>query len=409
MFSLRSKALESSYDCRMHDIIITVGSANITVLHAALAFAALLLLLLFWMTISLSRAATERTLEAAAAGERQRELDDKVAELNRIQAEMTGRLQGMAETFGSRQADLVRVVAERMDAVRTGVGQGLEAQTVKTTENLMKLNERLAVIDRAQANLSDLTNEVLILKDILANKQTRGAFGQGRMEAIVRDALPPSSYEFQFTLRAGTRPDCIIRLPGDHRPLVIDAKFPLEGFQSLEMALSDETRVVAERTVRNTLNKHVSDIAGRYLVPGETQDIALLFIPSESLYATLAEHFEDVVQKAHRAKVIIVSPSLLMMAIQVIQAIVRDARVREQAGVIQKEVAMLLDDVRRLQERSAKLDSHFRMAQQDVSDITTSAEKISRRGQRIEALEFADEPAKPAHLPAQLPLQRAAE
>ncbi|MGA8603227.1 MAG: DNA recombination protein RmuC [Beijerinckiaceae bacterium] len=253
------------------------------------------------------------------------------------------------------------------------------------------MNERLAVIDAAQAKLTGLTQEVVGLKDILANKQARGAFGQGRMEAIVKDGLPPSAYEFQYTLSNRNRPDCIIRLPGDDRVLVIDAKFPLEAFSALKAADSDELRKQALARVRNDIGKHVRDICERYFVPGETQDLAVLFVPSESVYADLAEHFDDLVQKAHRARVIIVSPSLLMMAIQVLQALVRDARVCDQAHLIQKEVQLLVDDIGRLRTRVTKLDTHFRQAQEDVAAITTSTDKIARRGDKIEQIDFAQD------------------
>jgi DNA recombination protein RmuC len=375
----------------MNDIVLILGQTPVTLrdlLMAGAGVALILLIALVWMAL---RANGMRALEAAAAAERQREMDDKVAAMNQLQAELTARMQTMAEIFGGRQSDLVRAVSDRMDAMRSSLGQGLQQQSEKQSENLGKLNERLAVIDSAQKNLADLTGEVLALKDILANKQSRGAFGQGRMEAIVRDGLPPSAYEFQVTLSNGKRPDCGIRLPGDERLLVVDAKFPLEAFQLLEAAKGDDLRVTAaERQVRTDIGKHIADIVERYLIPGETQDMAFLFIPSESLYATIADRFEDVIQKAHRAKIIIVSPSLLMMAIQVMQAIVRDARMREQAGVLQKEVGLLLEDVRRLQERTARLDDHFRMAQKDVGDIATSSEKIGKRGHRIEALEFEE-------------------
>lgn len=387
----------------MNEIVLILGQTPVTLrdlLVAGAGAALILLIALVWMAV---RANRMRALEAAAAAERQREMDDKVAGMNQLQAELTARMQTMAEIFGGRQSDLVSAMSDRMDAMRASLGQGLQQQSEKQSENLGKLNERLAVIDSAQKNLADLTGEVLALKDILANKQTRGAFGQGRMEAIVRDGLPPSAYEFQVTLSNGKRPDCAIRLPGDERLLVVDAKFPLEAFQLLEAAKGDDLRLAtAERQVRNDINKHIGDIVERYLIPGETQDMAFLFIPSESLYATIADRFEDVIQKAHRAKIIIVSPSLLMMAIQVMQAIVRDARMREQAGVLQKEVGLLLEDVRRLQERTAKLDDHFRMAQKDVGDIATSSEKIGKRGQRIEALEFEETRAA-------IPVVRAAE
>jgi DNA recombination protein RmuC len=375
----------------MDEVVMILGGTAITLRQLAIAGALLALALLMALVWMMRAAQQSRAIEAAAAAERQREMDDKVAAMNQLQAELAVRMQAMTENLGGRQMDLARAMGERMDSIRTSLGQGLQQQSEKTAESLGRLNERLAVIDSAQKHLAGLTGEVLALKDILANKQSRGAFGQGRMEAIVRDGLPPSAYEFQWTLSNRNRPDCVIRLPGDERPLVIDAKFPLEGFQAIEESARDELRLAAaERQVRGDLSKHVGDIAGRYLIPGETQDMAFLFIPSESLYATIAERFEDVIQKAHRARVIIVSPSLLMMAIQVMQAIVRDARMREQAGVLQKEVGMLLEDVRRLQERTAKLDDHFRMAQKDVADIATSSEKIGKRGARIEALEFEE-------------------
>ena len=187
------------------------------------------------------------------------------------------------------------------------------------------------MIDSAQARLTEMTREVVSLKDILANKQARGAFGQGRMEAIVRDGLPAGAYDFQFTLSNRARPDCVIRLPGDSRLLVVDAKFPLEGFSALRAARDDEARKAAQARVRGDVMKHVKDIAERYLLPGETQDVALMFVPSEAIYSDLVEHFDDVVQKAHRARVVIVSPTLMMMAISVAQAILRDARMRDEA------------------------------------------------------------------------------
>jgi DNA recombination protein RmuC len=211
------------------------------------------------------------------------------------------------------------------------------------------------------------------------------------MEAIIRDGLPANAYEFQATLSNRTRPDCLVRLPGDSRGLVIDAKFPLESFSGLRDARSDEGRIRAAARVRQDVGQHLKDIAQKYLVPGETQDVALMFVPAESLYADLQEHFEDVVQRAHRMRVVIVSPSLLALAIQVLQGLVRDARIREEARVIQTEVGRLLEDVSRLADRAGRLDAHFRQVQEDVTGMRTSADKIARRGERIGALEF-DEP-----------------
>ena len=356
----------------MNDIVLILGTDLPDLGAGRHGMAALSLVLLFLVTILLLRTRRERALEAAIADERAREMDDKVAELTRIQAEMTGRMQTMAEVFGSRQSDFVRMISERIDGLQHRVGQGLEASTRHQSENLSKLNERLAVIDAAQKNLTDLTGEIVGLKDILSNKQTRGAYGQGRMEAIIRDGLPANAFEFQATLSNRTRPDCLVRLPGDERGLVIDAKFPLEGFTLFREAKGDEARGRAAARVRNDMLVHVKDIAEKYLIPGETQDIAMLFVPAESIYADLAEHFDDVVQKAHRARIVIVSPSLLTLAIQVMQALVRDARIREEARVIQVEVQKLLEDVTRLDARVAKLDAHFRQAQDDVAQIRVS-------------------------------------
>jgi DNA recombination protein RmuC len=316
--------------------------------------------------------------------------------MGRLQAEMTGRMQTMAEIFGSRQGDLVRHLSERLDGLQQRMGQGLEAGQEKTGEQLGKLNERLAVIDAAQKNLTQLTNEVVGLKDVLANKQARGAFGQARMEAIIKDGLPASVYEFQFTLPNRSRPDCVIKLPGDPRPLVIDAKFPLEGFTAFRDARGEEARKAAVARVRGDIGHHVKGIAEKYVGGGEAQDMALLFVPSEAIYADLVEHFDDVVQKAHRARVIIVSPSLLMMAIQVMQTIMRDHRMREEAQLIQSEVGKLMDDVRRLVDRVDNLDAHFRQASKDVEQIKVSADKIGRRGEKIDALEFDEDGGRPA-------------
>jgi DNA recombination protein RmuC len=385
----------------MDEIALHLGARPVTWGEAALAFAALSLALLLAMTWSLVKARRERVAEAVAAAERAREMDDKVAELARTQSEITGRLQTVAEVFGSRQSDFARLIAERLEGLQHRVGQGLEASSRHQAESLTKLNERLAVIDAAQKNLTDLTGEVVGLKEILSNKQARGAYGQGRMEAIIRDGLPVGAYEFQATLSNRTRPDCLVRLPGDMRGLVVDAKFPLECFTIFRDAKSDEARTRAAQRVRADIGVHVRSLSEKYLIPGETQDMALMFVPAESIYAELQEHFEDVVQKAHRARIVIVSPSLLALAIQVLQALVRDARIREEARVIQAEVGKLLEDVGRLVDRVGKLDTHFRQATDDVAQIKTSAEKIAKRGQKIEALEFDDGPAKTEFLAPQ--------
>ena len=375
--------------------LFVLADIPVTGLHFLLGGLAAAALLVLALLVALVRGARARRAEREAAEERHGELETQMASLARAAAETTGRLQTVAEVFGSRQADLARLVSERLDAVGHRLGQGLESSSKTSNENLGRLNERLAVIDAAQTRLTDLTQEVLGLKEILSNKQARGAFGQGRMEAIIRDALPTSAYEFQYTLSNRSRPDCCIRLPGDDRMMVVDAKFPLEAFSALKTAVGDEAALkLAAARVRGDVSKHIKDIAERYFVPGETQDIAILFVPSESLYGEINEVFEDLVAKAHKARIIIVSPSLLMMAVQVMQAIVRDARVREQAHLIQDEVRMLVADVTRLHERIGKLQTHFRQVDGDVSQALTSSEKILKRGERIDAMDFAQAQAE---------------
>jgi DNA recombination protein RmuC len=354
------------------------------------ALVALALLLLVTL-LALTRGGAARRREAEAASERQAAIEARFAGLVQSSAELNGRVAGMAEWLGSRQTDLARVVADRLDSVGARLGAGLESQAQTTGENLGRLNERLAVIDAAQARLTEMTREVVSLKDILSNKQARGAFGQGRMEAIVRDGLPAGAYDFQFTLTNRARPDCVIRLPGDARLLAVDAKFPLEGFSALRAARDDEARKAAQARVRADIGKHVRDIAERYLLPGETQDIALMFVPSEAIYSDLVEHFDELVQKAHRARVVIVSPTLMMMAINVAQSILRDARMQDEAQAIQAEVGKLVNDVRLLVERAAKLETHFRQAQEDVAGIGAASARIARRGERIDAMDFARE------------------
>jgi DNA recombination protein RmuC len=364
-----------------------VAGAPVSLSELALGIASIVLLIVSVAAVIV--AARARRIAAVAVVQRQGDLHGHIAELARSNAELTGRIRSMGELLGARQVDLARLVAERLDAVGARVGRGLEDQTRAAGESLGKLNERLAVIDAAQARLTGLTEEVIGLKDILANKQARGAFGQGRMEAIIRDALPAAAYVFQHTLSNRCRPDCVIRLPGDERLMVVDAKFPLESFVALRDAAGEEAQRQAQARVRADVGKHIRDMEERYFVAGETQDIAILFVPSESLYADLAEHFEDVIQRAHKGRILIVSPSLLVMAVQVMQAIVRDARVREQAHEIQVEVRRLVEDVVRLRDRVGKLAVHFGQAQEDLATITISADKIAKRGDRIENMDFA--------------------
>jgi DNA recombination protein RmuC len=384
----------------LDDIVVTVG-------QAVTALAALVLVVLIGLAILLAGAARERRRDAAEAELRAREVDAGMAALARTQAETIGSLRAMNETITGRQAELARVVGDSLAAVSHRLNQSLSSTTQQTMERLQNLHERLAVIDNAQKNLTELSSQVTSLKEVLANKQARGAFGQARMEAIVQDGLPKGCYEFQFTLSNRTRPDCVVFLPVDTRPLVIDAKFPLEAVTALRDGKTDEARKQAAQRLRQDVLKHVNDIAERYLIPGETQDLALMFVPSESVYAELHDGFDDVIQKAYRAQVVLVSPSLLMLAIQVVQQIGRDARMREAAHQIRTEVGHLMSDLGRLRERVLKLQQHFGQASDDVAQILISADKITKRGGRIEALEFeGEEVPREARLVMPTPISR---
>jgi DNA recombination protein RmuC len=351
-------------------------------LLAAAGLAVAVILFAMWR---MSRA---RVIGAAQVTERAREAEERMNAILKAQAEMQGRMQTMAELFGARQAELNQSIRERLDGMTQRIGQSMSEQTRSTHENLTKLQERLAVIDTAQTNIRELAGQVVQLQAILANKQTRGAFGQSRMEAIVADGLPLGAYEFQATLSNGTRPDCLVKMPNGAPSLAIDAKFPLESWNAMRAAEDPEAKRAAAQRFRRDVEVHIKDISEKYLVAGETQDTAFLFVPSESIFAGIHEEFEALVQKAHRVRIVIVSPSLLMLSIQVIQSVLKDARMREQAHLIQGEVIRLMEDLGRLDERVRKLQTHFSQANRDIDLILTSADKVAKRGEKIEALEF---------------------
>jgi DNA recombination protein RmuC len=271
------------------------------------------------------------------------------------------------------------------------LGSSLIEAEGRTAESLSKLYERLVRIDAAGQSLDDLSKEVVSLQQVLSDKQTRGAFGQMRMEAILEDGLPRNAFELQATLSNGKRPDALIRLPSAPAPLAVDAKFPLEGFEALRTAATAEARTQALARFRDSVSRHVDDIAGKYLIPGETQDMALMFVPSEAVYAELHERLPELVQRAFRARVVIVSPNMLMPAVQTMQAIFKDVRMREQASLIQREVGHLMADVMRLVERAQDLDKHFTLAAKDVEKLLTSAERIGQRAKRIDTVELKEE------------------
>ena len=363
--------------------VLQIGGYNISLMQL-LQWGAVALFTLLILTVILAfRAQSGRKAERRAAEHAKAEMEYRMAEL----AGMMGQI-GQASQGG--QMAMQHTLDERLDAMSHRVGQGLADQSQRTIHSLSQLNERLAVIDAAQGNLVNLSTEMLSLKDILSNKQTRGAFGQGRMEAIIADGLHSKAYAFQPTLSNGMRPDCLISLPDSRLKLVIDAKFPLEAYNAIRGAVDELTRREAEVQLRSDMQKHVKDIAEKYLINGETHETAIMFVPSESVYAEINERYEDVVQRAHKSRVILASPNVLMLLVQTMQAIVRDAAMREQAGVIQAEVVKLLEDVHRMNERVTKLRGHFTQAGSDLELLSTSSDKIVRRASKIESLELEE-------------------
>jgi len=387
--------------------VATLGATTVTLGHALAAAAGTILLLLVLFATALWRSSRARAEQAAEAARLARDAETGIAALVRQQVEMQGRMGQMSDALTARQAELNQSLGQRLDVMTGRIGLTITEQTKSTHDSLAKLQERLAVIDSAQNNIQSLAGQVVQLQAILSNKQTRGAFGQSRMEAIVADGLPHGAYEFQATLSNGSRPDCLVKMPNGTPSLVIDAKFPLEAWNAIRAAAeadnAGDAPKYAAQAFRRDVEYHIKAIADKYLISGETQETAFMFVPSESIFAEIHENFEAVVQRAHRARVVIVSPSLLMLSIQVVQSILKDARMREQAHLIQGEVSRLMDDLSRLDERVRKLQTHFALTSRDIEQIVTSTEKVTKRGQRIKDVELGADVIDEAEVSRALP------
>ena len=346
-------------------------------------------------------------VEDEAADRRQEMLEVELSRLLKNQEELKGRLSGIGENQVQQSQAINKTLNERLDGVSQRLSNNMTEQTKKTAESLGKLNERLSVIDEAQKNLTGLSTEFLKLQDILNNKQARGAFGEIQLNDLVRNALPPSAYSFQTTLGNGKRADCVVLLPNPPGPIVIDAKFPLDAYHALRNADNDTDKVVASRRFGADVLKHVKDISEKYIVPGETAESALMFLPSEAVYAELHANFTDVVSKSYKARVWIVSPTTLMATLNTVRAVLKDAQMREQAHIIQAEVGKMMDDVERLDTRVGNLRKHFGMAEKDIRDIETSNAKIIRKGEKIKEVELED--VSPALTPPTAPAKAAGQ
>lgn len=294
----------------------------------------------------------------------------------------------MSERLQAQERALTEMLDRRLSDVSRRVGDSLQQQSTQTASTMSDLRERLGAIKAAQENITKLSQQVVSLQDVLSNKQARGAFGEVQLEDQVRSALPPSAFRFQAKLGNGRLADCLLTLPNPPGAIAIDAKFPLESYYALRAATDEDARATARKTFGNDVLKHVKDIAERYIIPGETADSALMFLPSEAVYAELHAELPDVVQKSHKARVYIVSPTTLMATLNTIRAVLKDAQMREQAGLILAEVARMTEDVVRLDDRVGKLQRHFEQANEDVRQIRISTEKVTKRAARIEELEL---------------------
>jgi DNA recombination protein RmuC len=299
----------------------------------------------------------------------------------------------ITEQFRTTMAAQAAMTAQ-IDALKERLGESLAANAQKTGETFVSITERLSVIDAAQKNISELSGHVVSLKAIFSDKQARGAISQDQMEAIVAEHLAPDQYEFQATLSNGKRPDCAIKIPNVTARIVVDSKFPLEAFEALRTADTDEARKAAMAFVRDSMAKHVKDIKEKYLIPGEVQTPAIMFVPSDSIYAELHASFPETLRRARQDQVVVVSPHVFMLVIGTIQGLMRDAKLREHAHAIQAAVGALLQDVKRLSERVGKLRDHFETTNKDISLIEASMKGIERHSERIAQVELGEPPAE---------------
>ena len=341
---------------------------------------------------------TRNTSETAARlAESQAELTGRLAQISESQVAHQSKI---AELMQTQEKQVTKKIEERLSEMMKRFGEGMEKSRVTQQNTMGELKERLVLIDAAQKNIEELSSQVVGLQDILSNKQARGAFGEIQLVDLVKSIMPPNAYVFQATVGGNRRVDCLLTLPNPPGPIAIDAKFPLESYRTLIDSRDENNKHLARKALASDVLKHVKDISEKYIIPGETAESALMFLPSEAVYAELHANLADVVEKSWKSKVWIVSPTTLMATLNTIRAVLKDAQMREQAHVIQKEVSLMLTDVERLDGRVGKLESHFRQAEDDIKQIRVSADKLTKRGGKIEEIEVGDqdrEQATPLH------------
>ncbi|MCA3444379.1 MAG: DNA recombination protein RmuC [Rhodobacter sp.] len=337
-------------------------------------------------------------------------MSQRVQGLAEGQERLTGGLSHLSETQAVSQTAMLQLMERRLAEVQAGMAETLTGTATRTARSLGELQHRLEMIDKAQANIEKLSGNVLSLQDILSNKQTRGAFGEIQLNDLVRKVLPPDAYTMQATLSNGRRADCLIHLPNPPGPIVVDSKFPLEAYEALRRAETPAALTEAARGMRGAVRAHIRAIADRYILDGETADGALMFLPSEAVYAELHANYPEVVREGFTAKVWIVSPTTCMATLNTMRAVLKDARMREHAGAIRRELSELYRDVERLGQRVENLDRHFGMAAKDIADIRISSDKAARRARRLDNFDFEDlAPVQDDPVPVPLAPKGAAE
>ncbi len=361
--------------------------------QAAAGGAAFLLLLLVLLIAAVTAARRAGRAVEPLAGQ-VAALGQTAASLGQGQQQLVGGLTQVASAQIEAQTRLMQTVERRLEEVTARMTESLTGSATRTAHSLGELQQRLEAIDKAQTKIEKLSGEVLTLQDILSNKQTRGAFGEIQLQEIVSHALPPDAYAFQATLSNGRRADCLIRLPLPPGPIVIDSKFPLEAYEALRAAEGERAKLEAGRALKAAVVTHIRHIAGRYIIEGETADSALMFLPSEAVYAELHANFSDVVREGFAHRVWIVSPTTAMATLNTMRAVMKDARMRAEAHKIRRELGLLARDLGRLGERVGNLDRHFEQAHEDIRQIRISAEKAGTRAERLEVFEFGEEPGE---------------
>jgi len=292
--------------------------------------------------------------------------------------QLTGSIETLTRTADARLAEIQGKVNERLE-------EGFR----KTNDTFVSVMERLATIDEAQKKIDGLTTNVVSLQELLGDKRSRGAFGEVQLEALVRNILPPSAYEFQVTLSNGNRADCLLKLPEPTGSVVVDSKFPLENYHRMfDSGHNDIERFAVQKQFRADVRKHVDDIAARYILPGETSDGAVMFIPAEAVFAEIHARHSEVVDHAMQQRVWIVSPTTMMAVLNTARAVIKDVETRRQVHVIKDELSKLGKDFGRFEQRMKKLADHIRQAHDDAQQVQISSDKIVRRFTQIEKVEL---------------------